>query len=69
MNFKTRRIKLEKLRNESVKLDFQEKLNKKLTGTDETVKGEIERVWRHLKGALMVAATELCSTAGLGCGK
>lgn len=62
------RTKAKKLKNEGVKLDFQENLNEKLREY-EIVQGEAEVIWRQFKNVILEAAVEVCSTACIGHGR
>lgn len=44
---KARRIRIETLRNDNVKLNFQLLIDKKLRDIDETVQSEIVMMWSH----------------------
>lgn len=58
VNEKVRRIKVEKMTNESVKLDFHEKLNEKLRQS-KSVKGEVAVMRKQFKSALLETAMEI----------
>lgn len=60
VNENARRMKVRKLRNTSVKSNFQEHLKEKLRDINETTQSDTEEVWRHLKSALIEAVKEVC---------
>lgn len=61
VNVRTRGIKIEKLRKENLKLKSKRKYQAEIPVLIKWY-SVVEVIWRHLKIALIKAATELCGT-------
>lgn len=66
MKEKVSKIKIKKMKNESVKVSFRVKLVEKQTNIDETEQNKMEFMWWYLKNAKDEATKYVCGTVRKG---